>query len=58
MSRTKKFGLLAIVLVAIAAAGWWALRAGDETIHAGSGGTFRGDDEEEEDGEGPDGSHG
>jgi mono/diheme cytochrome c family protein len=34
MSRTKKFGLLAIVLVAIAAAGWWALRAGDPTAFA------------------------
>lgn len=34
MSRTRKFGLLAIVLVAIAAAGWWALRAGDPTAFA------------------------
>jgi mono/diheme cytochrome c family protein len=34
MSRTRKFALLAIVLVAIAAAGWWALRAGDPTAFA------------------------
>src|SRR6185437_8778156 len=34
MSRTRKFGLLAIVLVAIAAGGWWAFRAGDPTAFA------------------------
>jgi mono/diheme cytochrome c family protein len=34
MSRTRKFALLAIVLVAIVAAGWWALRADDPTAFA------------------------
>ncbi len=34
MSRAKKLALLAIVLVAIVVAGWWALRAGDPTAFA------------------------
>ena len=34
MSRTRKFALLAILLVAIVAAGWWALRAGDPSAFA------------------------
>jgi mono/diheme cytochrome c family protein len=34
MSRPKKLALLAIVLVAIVAAGWWALRSGDPTAFA------------------------
>ena len=34
MSRTRKFGLLAIALVAIAAVGWWTLRASDPTAFA------------------------
>jgi mono/diheme cytochrome c family protein len=34
MSRAKKLALLAIVLVAIVVAAWWALRAGDPTAFA------------------------
>jgi mono/diheme cytochrome c family protein len=34
MSRAKRLALLAIVLVAIVAAGWWALRAGDPIAFA------------------------
>src|SRR6516162_5176580 len=34
MSRTKKLALFAIVLAAIVAAGWWALRSGDPTAFA------------------------
>ena len=34
MSRVKRLALLAIVLVAIIAAGWWALRSGDPTAFA------------------------
>ena len=34
MSRPKKLALLVIVLVAIIAAGWWALHAGDPTAFA------------------------
>jgi mono/diheme cytochrome c family protein len=34
MSRTRKFALVVLVLVAIAAAGWWAFRAGDPTAFA------------------------
>ena len=31
MRRLKKLALLAIVLLAVAAGAWWALRAGDPT---------------------------
>ena len=34
MTSTRKFALLALVLVAIVAAGWWALRTGDPTAFA------------------------
>jgi mono/diheme cytochrome c family protein len=34
MNRTKKLAFLAVVLVAIVAAGWWALRSGDPTAFA------------------------
>ena len=34
MNRTKKLAFLAIVLVAIVAVGWWALRSGDPTAFA------------------------
>jgi mono/diheme cytochrome c family protein len=34
MTRTRKFAFLALVLVAIVAAGWWALRTGDPTAFA------------------------
>ena len=34
MTRTRKFAVLALVPVAIVAAGWWALRTGDPTAFA------------------------